>query len=89
MGECTQDSGEILGAHRISREPCNNAAGTWRRRQAGNARCADRDGLVGMLQRLFGVLQEVQRQRQLVVRLCDAPVICLQNIMATSVLKRT
>lgn len=45
--------------------------------EVGDAGVADGDGRARMLERVFGIVQEVQRQRQLVVRLRNAPVIRL------------
>ena len=49
------------------------------RGKVGDAGVADGDGRARMLECVLGVVQEMQCQRQLVVRLCDTPVVCLSN----------
>ena len=66
-------------AHGISWVVHSGISTQRRSRQARYAGPAHSYGLVGMLQRPLGVLQELQRQRHLVVRLSDAPVIPLRQ----------
>ena len=70
----------MLGGHHLRRRLGSAVSGTLWRREAGDARIANGDGLVGVLQRPLRELQEMQRQGQLVVRLRNAPVIRLHRI---------
>lgn len=65
-----------VGSRRSRLRRSNGGCG-WS--EAGDARIADGNGRARVDERVLRVVQEVQRQRQLVVRLRNAPIVRLQQ----------